>query len=60
MTGHLAAPPPAGYWRWLHKYVHPKRSGMTPFLQVVVASSAFFYLLNYTKIKAHRIHKYHW
>merc|ERR1711963_50839 len=49
-----------GYWRWLHKYVHPKRSGLTPFLQVIAASSAFFYVLNYTKIKAHRIHKYHW
>ncbi|XP_037093697.1 putative ATP synthase subunit f, mitochondrial [Pollicipes pollicipes] len=29
-------------------------------LQVIVATSSLFYVLNYTKIKAHRLHKYHW
>ncbi|XP_069692197.1 putative ATP synthase subunit f, mitochondrial [Periplaneta americana] len=48
------------WWRWQHKYVHPKRAGVAPFFQVVAASMAFFYFINYGKTKHHRNYKYHW
>lgn len=38
------------WWRWNHKYVQPKRTGVAPFFQVVAASMVFFYFLNYGKI----------
>ncbi|XP_056647772.1 putative ATP synthase subunit f, mitochondrial [Diorhabda carinulata] len=47
------------YWRWQHKYVQPKRSGIAPFLHVVVGSMIFFYSINYTKLSHHRNYKYH-
>ena len=48
------------YWRWNHKYVLPKYCGLTPFVQVAVASSAIFYLLNFNSISSHKNMKYHW
>lgn len=38
------------WWRWNHKYVQPKRSGVAPFFQVVTASMIFFYAINYGKL----------
>ncbi|XP_023328911.1 putative ATP synthase subunit f, mitochondrial [Eurytemora carolleeae] len=48
------------YWRWNHKYVLPKYSGITPVLQLTVAWSALFYCLNYSGISHHTNAKYHW
>merc|ERR1712228_148199 len=48
------------YWRWNHKYVAPKYCGLTPVLRIAVSWSAFFYLLNYSKISHHTNAKYHW
>ncbi|VVC99189.1 putative ATP synthase subunit f, mitochondrial [Leptidea sinapis] len=47
------------WWRWQHKYVQPKRVGMAPFFQLLVANMIFFYSINYGKIKHHRNYKYH-
>lgn len=47
------------WWRWQHKYVFPKRAGIAPFFQLTVASMAFFYAINYPKLKHHRNYKYH-
>ncbi|XP_045476554.1 putative ATP synthase subunit f, mitochondrial [Harmonia axyridis] len=47
------------YWRWQHKYVQPKRSGIAPFFQVAVGCSIIFYLMNYQRITSHRFYKYH-
>lgn len=38
------------WWRWNHKYVLPKRSGIAPFFQLVTGSMLFFYVINYGKI----------
>ena len=35
------------YWRWLHAYVFPRKGGVAPFVQVAVASSLLFYVMNY-------------
>eukprot|EP00095_Tigriopus_kingsejongensis_P005509 snap_masked-scaffold1966_size23764-processed-gene-0.3 protein:Tk05509 transcript:snap_masked-scaffold1966_size23764-processed-gene-0.3-mRNA-1 annotation:"leucine-rich repeat-containing protein 47" len=48
------------YWRWSHKFVHPKYAGITPLFQVACAASLFYYAINYTKIKHHRNFKHHW
>jgi len=40
----------SAWWRWQHKYVQPKRSGVAPFFQVVTGAMAFFYLINYGKM----------
>jgi len=48
------------YWRWNHKYVLPKYSGLTPFLQCAVGFSAVFYLMNSGNIAHHKNAKYHW
>merc|ERR1712168_736122 len=48
-----------GWWRWQHKYVQPKKTGMAPFLQLMVGSMVFFYTINYSKMVHHRNHKYH-
>lgn len=48
------------WWKWQHKYVQPKRSGITPFFQLVVCSCTFFFLLNTNKIWAESVWKYHW
>ncbi|XP_026319290.1 putative ATP synthase subunit f, mitochondrial [Hyposmocoma kahamanoa] len=47
------------FWRWQHKYVQLKRVGMAPFFQFAVGSVAFFYAINYGKMKHHRNYKYH-
>merc|ERR1712012_1009568 len=49
-----------GYWRWLHKYHYPIRSGLAFPFQVMMGWSAFFYFLNYNKIQHHRNWKHHW
>ncbi|XP_018015884.1 putative ATP synthase subunit f, mitochondrial [Hyalella azteca] len=48
------------WWRWQQKYLLPEKMGVAPFIQIAVGSMAFFYLINYTKYKAHRTQKYHW
>lgn len=47
------------WWRWQHKYMQPKRAGVAGLLQLVILSSAFFYLINYKKISRHKNYKYH-
>ncbi|GBP79502.1 Putative ATP synthase subunit f, mitochondrial [Eumeta japonica] len=47
------------WWRWQHKYMQPRKVGAAPFLQLIVGSIAFFYVINYGKIKHHRNYKYH-
>ncbi|XP_058060055.1 putative ATP synthase subunit f, mitochondrial [Anopheles bellator] len=47
------------FWRWQHKYMQPKRTGIAPFFQVVVGGMVFFYTINYGKLKHHRNYKYH-
>ncbi|KAJ8683528.1 hypothetical protein QAD02_019320 [Eretmocerus hayati] len=47
------------YWRWQHKYVLPKRTGVAPFFQVTVAGMILFYYFNYDRIKHHKNYKYH-
>ncbi|KYN14981.1 PREDICTED: putative ATP synthase subunit f, mitochondrial [Trachymyrmex cornetzi] len=47
------------FWRWQHKYVQPKRTGIAPFFQVVVASMFVFYVMNYQKLRHHKLYKYH-
>ncbi|XP_052861421.1 putative ATP synthase subunit f, mitochondrial [Anopheles cruzii] len=47
------------FWRWQHKYMQPKRTGIAPFFQVVVGGVIFFYTINYGKLKHHRNYKYH-
>lgn len=46
----LVAAVSRAWWRWNHKYVLPKRGGIAPFFQLVTASMAFFYVINYGKI----------
>ncbi|KAK7792629.1 hypothetical protein R5R35_007299 [Gryllus longicercus] len=48
------------WWRWQHKYVHAKRGGMAPYIQFLFGAMTFFYVINYGKIKAHRLYKHHW
>ncbi|XP_044732797.1 putative ATP synthase subunit f, mitochondrial [Chrysoperla carnea] len=47
------------WWRWQHKYMQPKRHSMAPFYQIIVGSMAFFYFINYGRIKHHTNYKYH-
>merc|ERR1711874_867938 len=48
------------FWRWNHKYALPKYCGLTPALQVVAGSMAFFYIINSGNIAHHKNQKYHW
>merc|ERR1712168_282793 len=48
------------YWRWCHKYVYPKRTGLAPGIQLIVGWSALFYLINYRKFWDHRNYKHQW
>ncbi|XP_011870606.1 PREDICTED: putative ATP synthase subunit f, mitochondrial [Vollenhovia emeryi] len=47
------------FWRWQHKYVQPKRTGIAPFFQAIVGSMIVFYVMNYKKIRHHKNYKYH-
>ncbi|XP_043266501.1 putative ATP synthase subunit f, mitochondrial [Venturia canescens] len=47
------------WWRWQHAYILPKRTGIAPFAQFTCAGMAFFYYLNYDRIKHHKNYKYH-
>ncbi|XP_071571866.1 putative ATP synthase subunit f, mitochondrial [Temnothorax nylanderi] len=55
----LAALCSRAFWRWQHNYVQPKRTGVAPFFQVVVASMFAFYVINYKKLRHHKSYKYH-
>lgn len=48
------------FWRWQHKYMLPKYTGIAPYIQFAVASSIFFYVINYARLQTHRNYKYHW
>ncbi|KAL1117425.1 hypothetical protein AAG570_004751 [Ranatra chinensis] len=39
-----------GFWRWQHKYVQPKRTGMAPLMQIAFGFMAVFYVLNYKRM----------
>ncbi|XP_073976960.1 ATP synthase, subunit F [Rhodnius prolixus] len=47
------------HWRWMHKYVHPKRTSLAPFMQISCACIAFFYVINYKRMKAERRYERH-
>lgn len=47
------------WWRYQHKYIFPKRTGIAPFFQMVFGGMVFFYWLNYDRIKHHKNYKYH-
>ncbi|CAH1397341.1 unnamed protein product [Nezara viridula] len=47
------------WWRWQHKYAQPKRAGVAAYMQLSLASIAFFYVLNYKRMKAHRRYELH-
>ncbi|OQR75593.1 mitochondrial ATP synthase F chain-like [Tropilaelaps mercedesae] len=47
------------YWRWQHKYLLPRYTTFAPIAQALVASSLFFYYINYSKLQVHRKYKYH-
>merc|ERR1712080_803478 len=49
-----------GYWRWSHKYILPKYTGIAPVVQLFVMTSGFFYLINYRKFWDHRNYKHQW
>merc|ERR1712020_5657 len=48
------------YWRWSHKYVLPKYTGLAPGIQFIVGWSALWYVLNITKYWEHRNYKHQW
>ncbi|KAF2369005.1 Mitochondrial F1-F0 ATP synthase subunit F predicted [Trinorchestia longiramus] len=48
------------WWRWQYKYFLPQKTGIAPFAQIIFGSMAFFYYINYPKLKTHRTQKYHW
>lgn len=47
------------FWRWQHKYVLPKKAGISSFFQVTVGCMFLFYVMNYKKLRHHRTYKYH-
>ncbi|XP_076280583.1 ATP synthase, subunit F [Lasioglossum baleicum] len=47
------------FWRWQHKYIHPLKSGFAPVMQVAIAGSITFYIMNYLRLRGHRKYKYH-
>merc|ERR1712243_474916 len=49
-----------GYHRWLHRYYHPRYSGMAPFFQACFLWSGLFFCMNYAKISHHKNYKFHW
>ncbi|XP_026478773.1 putative ATP synthase subunit f, mitochondrial [Ctenocephalides felis] len=55
----MAACVSRAWWRWQHKYIHPRKAGIAGFYQLTVGSMILFYALNYGKISAHKNYKYH-
>uniref|UniRef100_A0A6M2DPL3 Putative mitochondrial f1f0-atp synthase n=1 Tax=Xenopsylla cheopis TaxID=163159 RepID=A0A6M2DPL3_XENCH len=47
------------WWRWQHKYMHPRKAGIAGYYQLTVGCMMFFYVLNYQKISLHKNYKYH-
>ncbi|XP_011642219.1 putative ATP synthase subunit f, mitochondrial [Pogonomyrmex barbatus] len=47
------------FWRWQHKYVQPKRTGIAPFFQATISAMILFYIINYNKLRHHKSYKYH-
>merc|ERR1712173_265915 len=48
------------YWRWTHKYVSPKYTGLAPVIQLTVGWCALFYLMNYKRYLGHKSYKHQW
>lgn len=48
------------YWRWQHKYVQPRRCGISSFFQITAVAGIVFYMLNFKKIRRERNYEYHW
>merc|ERR1712080_193600 len=48
------------YWRWSHKYVLPKYTGLAPCIQLIVGSCVVFYVINAGKYWSHRNYKHQW
>lgn len=40
----------SAWWRWQHKYMHPRKAGIAGYYQLTVGCMMFFYVLNYQKI----------
>ncbi|XP_033211080.1 putative ATP synthase subunit f, mitochondrial [Belonocnema kinseyi] len=47
------------WWRWQHKYIHPRNAIFVGPMQLIFGGMVFFYYLNYGKIKHHKNYKYH-
>ncbi|KAF4520500.1 hypothetical protein B566_EDAN004751 [Ephemera danica] len=47
------------WWRWQHKYVQPKRTGIAPFFHVVFGAMTFFYVINYGKLSKYQFSSPH-
>lgn len=41
----------SAWWRWHFKYVHPRKSGLTPAVHIVVGTMVLFYIINYEHLR---------
>ena len=48
------------YYRWIKKFVEPRKTGMAPLVQVLVLTSFLSYCVNWKTLRHHKNHKYHW
>ena len=47
-------------WSWKHKYLFPKKSGLTALFHPIIATMVFSYCINYRRLRTHRNVKHHW
>jgi len=48
------------WWRWNHRYIYPWKAGIAGPMQLIGCTMLFFYVINYQKLRKHRLFKYHW
>ncbi|ODM97723.1 putative ATP synthase subunit f, mitochondrial [Orchesella cincta] len=48
------------WWRWNHKFTFPRKAGIAGPMQLICGSMFVFYVMNYGKLRHHRLYKYHW
>ena len=48
------------HFRWIEKFVAPRKAGVAPALQLVFGLCVFSYLIQWKTLKHHKYHKYHW
>merc|ERR1712098_259284 len=49
-----------GYHRWTHHYVLPQRAGIAPIIHITLPLIILSVYVNYEKLVAHKMQKYHW